>query len=63
MKVTLLDCQQRRRSDDDNDTGPLLRSDVLITAVIRGGSIFTLCVFLVAKISGCAARNIITITV
>jgi len=36
MEETLLDCQQRRRSDDD-DTGPYNIADALITAAIEEG--------------------------
>ena len=51
MEETLLDCQQRRRSDDDNDTGPYKIADALITAAIEGGGVHL------------DLRNIITITV
>ena len=37
MEETLRDCQQRRRSDDDNDTGPYNIADALITAAIEEG--------------------------
>ena len=43
MEVTLLDCQQRRRSDDDNDTGPYNIADALITTAIEEGGVHLDC--------------------
>ena len=64
MEETLLDRQQRQRSDDDNDTGPYNIADALITAAIEEGGVHLDCVyFLLRRHPGVLQRNIITITV